>query len=107
MARGLAIIVALALAGCGLFDTKEAVCTLDTECPAGTGYGRCVQGHCAFVSDTCASGWRWDETAGDQADMCVPSEAFDPDAAPDPVDAAPPSDAPPLAADASASTPDA
>jgi hypothetical protein len=65
-------------AGC---KPREFVCGADTECAASNGgYGRCVVGHCAFRDEACASKWRWDDTAGDQSEECVPPEVIDPDA---------------------------
>lgn len=89
----------LGSAGCD-FGTKEFICSVDTECPASNGnYGRCVNRHCAFHSATCTSGFAYDETAGDDANKCVPEADFVFDAAPPPPDAAPPTDAPPLSVD--------
>lgn len=84
-ACAVAIVVAAAVAaagaiGCGLLEPDEFVCTRDNECPGQGGYGRCIQSHCAFRSDSCASGWLWDETGGPVADQCVPDGALAPDA---------------------------
>lgn len=104
MAGKLAIVLSLVLlctAGCD-FGTKEFTCSVDTECPASGGeYGRCVNRHCAFRDVDCASGWIYDESAGDDANKCVPAQDFVTDAAPPAVDSSP-SDAPPLSADGSA-----
>ncbi len=109
MVGKLAIVLSLVLfgsVGCD-FGTKEFVCSLDTECPASGGeYGRCVNRHCAFSDTSCASGWVYDESAGDDANKCVPNADFVTDAAPPPIDASPPSDAPTLAADGGTTTPD-
>ena len=109
MAWKLAVVLSLALsgsAGCN-FGTKEFTCSLDTECPASGGeYGRCVNRHCAFRDNGCASGYVYDESAGDDANKCVPEADFVTDAAPPPIDAGPTPDAPPLSADGGATGPD-
>ena len=63
---------------------KEYVCTQDQECVASNGgYGRCAHSHCAYSDNTCPTGWRFDDTAGADADLCVdPEYLVTPDAAP-------------------------
>jgi hypothetical protein len=92
----LAILVAALAAGSTTIACKarEYSCTLDGECNAANGgAGRCVATHCAFFDPNCpGSELRWDESAGDDADECVPM-TLAPDAGPSvdaaPVDAAP------------------
>ena len=88
----LVLVVSGAGAGC---KPKEYVCAQDMECVASNGgYGRCANMHCAFSDATCPSGWRFDDTAGSDADLCVdPALLMRPDAAP--VDAPAAIDAPP------------
>jgi hypothetical protein len=80
-------------AGC---KPNEFVCTRNLECTGtGGGTGACVLDHCAYVDGACPSGWRWDDTAGDMADDCVPADLLIPDAGlpdapPAVIDAGPP-----------------
>lgn len=65
-------------------------CSVDMECTASNGgFGRCLAGaatgtgpkYCAFVDTNCASGFRFDDTAGDYAEDCVdPGALATPDA---------------------------
>lgn len=88
-------LVVAGAAGCD-FGVKEFTCSIDTECPAAGGeYGQCVKGHCAFRSSTCASGFVYDESAGDDANKCVPAEDLQTDAGPPAIDAGPLPDAAP------------
>jgi hypothetical protein len=107
IALGLGLFGAVFGVSCGLTDTDEFVCSRDNECPAQTDYGKCVQSHCAFRDESCASGWIWDETAGDDANKCVPDDAFETDAAPPAIDAAPPPDAPLITVDGGSGAVDA
>lgn len=89
------ILAACVVAAAGSsFKTKEFLCSVDTECPGEGGYGKCVKDHCAFKAPECASGWRYDETAGDVAELCVPVSDLEdlPDAGPDIPDATPATD---------------
>lgn len=56
---------ALVVAGCG--TPGELVCDLDEQC----GGGLCIDGSCAFDDDSCLSGLRFHESAGDRANQCV------------------------------------
>jgi hypothetical protein len=47
------------------------VCTDDAQCDR-TVNGRCINGQCTFPSADCASGWRYDQTASEDANACVP-----------------------------------
>jgi hypothetical protein len=73
---GLALVVAV-----GACKPNEFVCTRNVECTGtGGGTGACVLDRCAYVDSACPSGWRWDDTAGDMADDCVPADLLVPDA---------------------------
>jgi hypothetical protein len=59
---------------------KEYICKSRQECVASNGgYGLCVDTHCAFVDQTCPSGWRFDDTAGAEAKLCVSGTLLTPD----------------------------
>jgi hypothetical protein len=66
------------LAACG---TNQLVCTAATDCIDSMGnFGRCVASYCAYHDPNCGSQFRWDDTAGPYAKMCVPPAALIPDA---------------------------
>ncbi len=69
----------LLLSGCG---KNELICSENRECiSSGTiTQGLCLQAHCAFHDPQCASLYRWDDSAGPFAGMCV-EERYLPDAA--------------------------
>ena len=67
--RGFVLAVLLLAAGC---TDKELVCHVDTECVGGHGeFGLCLDSHCAFQDRGCTGGYRWDDSAGAQANQCV------------------------------------
>jgi len=60
-------LVLVALAGC--YDRLTFDCGMDDDkCSPG---GMCVEGACAFAAVDCASGLRFDKSAGARADQCV------------------------------------
>jgi hypothetical protein len=61
-------VVILAAAPACLTDLGAFVCTSDAACRAGQS---CVASACASPDSTCASGLRWDDTAGDRASLCT------------------------------------
>ena len=64
--------------GCGV---NEFICKAATDCIDTKGlFGRCVQSHCAYSDPNCGSQFRWDDTAGPYANMCVPPDALKADA---------------------------
>lgn len=67
--RGLVALVAL-LAGCRV--TEHFACDTDGQCTYGTTAGVCTPNGCAFADTSCASGFRYDETATDDvAEECT------------------------------------
>lgn len=62
-----AFIVMAALAGCG--QPKPLHCNDDSPCLDGV----CIDSYCAVQDVTCASGYRYDQSAGDYADECTMS----------------------------------
>jgi hypothetical protein len=66
-----AIVVSLLVfaAGC---DRRETICSAPRECIDTYGdLGLCLEMRCAFRDGQCASGYRFDDSAGDLANMCV------------------------------------
>ena len=56
-------------AGC---DRRETICSAARECIDTYGdIGLCLEMRCAFRDGQCASGYRYDDSAGALADMCV------------------------------------
>lgn len=74
-------------------SSREKICRTDEQCVAENGgLGFCVLSHCAFLDPSCpGSALRWDRTAGDWAEMCVPAELAGDGG---PVDAPTPTDGP-------------
>ena len=63
----------LALAGCA---PSVYHCQDDGQCESGDRSGLCVDGHCAFESQQCPSGWAYAELAPPElANTCVPETA--------------------------------
>jgi hypothetical protein len=61
--------LALLAVGCG---TKEYHCRSERDCLDRRGSrGLCIETYCAFESHDCASGYRFDDSAGPYADSCV------------------------------------
>jgi hypothetical protein len=54
-------------------------------------FGLCARNRCAFVDHGCATGYRWDDSAGELAGLCVDGSDLPDAAIPD----ARPRDAPP------------
>jgi hypothetical protein len=74
------LILALSLVSLAC-QPKEYTCAQSRECVASGGnFGRCVDEHCAYQDPACPSGYRFDDTAGDDADRCVPATSLEPDA---------------------------
>ncbi len=60
---------ALLLAAC---SAKEYHCAADQECVGSDGkFGLCIEMHCAFKDTGCTGGFRFNDAAGDQANMCA------------------------------------
>jgi hypothetical protein len=77
--RPLALVGLLVLAGC---ETSETTCRSSRSCIDRNGdYGLCARNRCAFFDDSCPTQYRWDDSAGDLAAMCVHVSDL-PDAAP-------------------------
>jgi hypothetical protein len=67
-----ALFAALLLAAC---SPKEYHCMGDHQCVAtDTTFGVCIDSHCAFEDKGCTGRLRFDDSAGDQAKMCVSLE---------------------------------
>jgi hypothetical protein len=74
---GLFALVVCSLVAC---KPKEYICNVRTECVASNGgYGICADSHCAFTDNACPTGWRFDDTAGAEANLCVTSNLLQPD----------------------------
>lgn len=74
------VLLALLVVGSGGCGKKEYVCAAARECIDTHGDpGLCLQMRCAFRDNQCASGYRFDDSAGDLADTCV-DQASVPDA---------------------------
>lgn len=86
MRRDLALSALLGLALGGCLGSRSFHCDQDTDCQRGGVAGHCeATMYCAFDDTTCATGRRYDPTAGALADTCVGA----PDASPGTPDAAP------------------
>ncbi len=75
--RSLLVIACLCSANCRV--TGTFTCEADAECRARGAVGRCEldRGVCSFEDSTCASGFRYGESAGDSlASECVPDPAL-------------------------------
>lgn len=73
----LAMLLLGCLAGC---DDKETECRSARSCIDRYGMpGLCAQMRCAFFDDECVSEYRWDDSAGTLAGVCV-DPLFVPDA---------------------------
>jgi hypothetical protein len=71
------LFLAVLLVACG---RKETICEAARECiDTHGGPGLCLHMRCAFQDNQCASGYRFDDSAGERADMCVDQAAL-PDA---------------------------
>ncbi len=56
----------------GACAPDEFLCKRDPECVGGHGeFGLCLDQHCAFRDTGCTGGFRWDDSAGSQANMCA------------------------------------
>ncbi len=79
-----ALFAALLLILCAC-DPRELVCGANVECRDRNGVlGLCVNRHCAFLDEQCASRYRFDDTAGADAERCVDEALITADAAPAP-----------------------
>ena len=66
---GLVALILLAASAC---KPKEYICSTAEECVASSGgHGLCLASHCAYTDSACASGWRFDDTAGSVANDCA------------------------------------
>jgi hypothetical protein len=66
--RRFAMLVLL-LAACG---ENERRCIRDEECVSKHGdFGLCLDDHCAYKDDSCTGGYKFEDAAGSQANMCV------------------------------------
>jgi hypothetical protein len=88
-------LAALVASGC---SDREFMCSANRQCIDKTGAsGLCLEMRCAYPSNSCASGYVWDDAAGsERAGTCVSQDLVPADAG---VADAPPTDARP--ADAS------
>ncbi len=85
-----AVTLACLLAACSVPATFE--CASDTDCHDGARTGTCANTYCAFADPACASGQRYDTTAGNGlASTCVPVPPVDTDGdgVPDTIDNCP------------------
>jgi VCBS repeat protein len=69
-----AALAAALLSGC--IKTSAFSCDEDEQCSTG---GMCIVNRCAFADPTCGSQWRYDDSAGDLANTCTPSDGPDGD----------------------------
>jgi hypothetical protein len=69
---GIRSLLAAALLLVGACSPDEFVCKRDPECVGGHGeFGLCLDSHCAFKDPGCTGGYRWDDSAGPQRNMCA------------------------------------
>lgn len=65
----------------GACEPNEFRCKIPQECVQSTGIpGLCLLEHCAFEDKSCASRYRFDDTAGADAKRCVDRSELPPDA---------------------------
>lgn len=82
MARLWLLVLLAAHAACR--PERVFVCETDEACTGADGPGRCEASRfCSFVDDTCASGWRYGERAGDDLGGECTGGGVEPDAGPD------------------------
>jgi len=76
--RAMALFLLLFATGC---DRREMICSTPRECIDTHGeLGLCLSMHCAFRDNRCPSGFRFDDSAGELAEICVSASAIPPDA---------------------------
>lgn len=61
------------LAGCEV--TGEFHCETSEQCVQSGAHGVCVTGSCAFADTGCDSGWRWADSAAEEAGSCLDGDA--------------------------------
>ena len=67
------LVLAIVISGCG--DVTPFPCTFDSDCVVGGVMGACADtGFCAFGDTSCASGLRYDQSAGDLSGTCVATD---------------------------------